>query len=264
MPLRSAVAGFQHRLRGAVLARVPSDSAHEPAPSTTRTALEEFHSDHYLRHDQRRQEHLATLGLDLSDTTVLEVGAGIGDHTSFFVDRGCQVTTSDARAENLELLRERWPGSDVWNLDMDAPQAPAGTFDVVYCYGLLYHLRRPSEALAFLAERCDGLLLLETCVSFGDDLAVNLVQEDVTNPSQAFEGTGCRPTRAWIVDQLRDHFEHVYVTRTQPWHEEFPLDWDPALAPGGAALTRSVFVASRTPLNLPTLTDEVPAVQTRA
>jgi hypothetical protein len=53
--------------------------------------IDVFHSAHYQRHNQRRQEHLASLGLDISGATVLEVGAGIGDHTSFFLDRGCQI-----------------------------------------------------------------------------------------------------------------------------------------------------------------------------
>jgi hypothetical protein len=46
-----------------------------------------FHSARYLRHNQQRQEHLAILGLDLSEQTVLEHGARIGDHTSLFLDR---------------------------------------------------------------------------------------------------------------------------------------------------------------------------------
>lgn len=45
------------------------------------TAERHFHSIFYLRHNARRQEHLATLGLDLGNKSVLEVGAGIGDHT---------------------------------------------------------------------------------------------------------------------------------------------------------------------------------------
>jgi SAM-dependent methyltransferase len=259
MSIGAAVAAVRNRFRAKVLARTAAVTAPE-----SRTSVREFHSDHYLRHNQRRQEHLATLGLDLAAKTVLEVGAGIGDHTSFFIDRGCSVTTSDAREENLVLLRQRLPGCRVWALDLDAPEAPLERFDVVYCYGTLYHLAKPADALAFLAERCDGQLLLETCVSLGDDLAVNPVREDVTNPSQASTGIGCRPTRPWIVDQLRRHFAHVYVTTTQPWHEEFPLEWGSEAVSDSAQLTRSVFVASRTPLHLSALSAEIPVRQQRA
>ena len=45
--------------------------------------------------NQARQSHLASLGLDLANKRVLEVGAGIGLHTPFFRERGCEVTVTD-------------------------------------------------------------------------------------------------------------------------------------------------------------------------
>jgi hypothetical protein len=231
-----------------------------------------FHSTHYLRHNQRRQEHLATLELDLSNQTVLELGAGIGDHTSFFLDRNCRVLTSDSRPENVSMLHEQFSAQanvEVRTIDLDQPviacMADSELFEIVYCYGLLYHLGRPDEALRFMGAHCSGILLLELCVSFGDNLAVNVVTEDQRNPSQAWTGKGCRPTRRWVFAQLERLFEHVYVPRSQPWHEEFPVDWSPkaaaAWAPG--RLSRAVFVASRRPLNSSMLLSELPITQTR-
>src|ERR1700730_18661 len=81
----------------------------------------EFHADHYLRQNHRVLEHLATLSLPLTNRSVLEVGAGIGDHTSFFLDRGCTVVTSDARSENCDIIRQRYPDADVRILDLDRP-----------------------------------------------------------------------------------------------------------------------------------------------
>jgi len=233
---------------------------------------EVFHSTHYLRHNQLRQEHLATLGLELSNQTVLELGAGIGDHTSFFLDRDCRVLTSDGRPENVSLLREKFSAKanvEVRTIDLDQPiiagMADHELFDIVYCYGLLYHLGRPDEALRFMAAHCSGMLLLELCVSFGDNVAVNVVAEEQSNPSQAWTGSGCRPTRPWVILQLERLFEHVYVPRSQPRHEEFPVDWSPAAAaawtPG--RLSRAVFVASRRPLNSSMLVSELPVTQTR-
>lgn len=225
--------------------------------------LEEFHADHYLRHNQRRQEHLASLNLPLAGRSVLEVGAGIGDHTSFFLDRGCSVLTSDGRPENVAVLRERYPWIAVRLLDLDDPDLSlADTVEIVYCYGTLYHLARPAEALAFLAARCSSLLLLETCVSFGDDLSLNVVDEASFHPSQAVSGRGCRPTRPWVLDQLRRHFERVYIPLTQPWHPEFPLDWT-ASPPAAGELSRAIFVASRERLDNPLLTERLPERQTR-
>ena len=220
-----------------------------------------FHSPSYERHNRRRQEHLATLGLPLVERAVLETGAGIGDHTTFFLDRGCTVTVTDGRRGNVRHMRQLLPTADAKFLDLDNPDPDIPAAEVVYCYGTLYHLMRPAEALEYLAERCTDLLLLETCVSVGDEVAVNLVGESIRVPSQATSGKGCRPTRPWLWRELGKHFSHVYATTTQPWHEEFPLDW--SAEPPVDALTRAVFVASRRSIDNPLLTGELPVRQTR-
>lgn len=221
-----------------------------------------FHSEHYLRHTARRLEHLASLQIPVAGTSVLEVGAGIGDHTDYYLDRNCRMTTTEAREENLAYLRQRFPNSDIRHLDMDNPEdLTGGPWDVVHCYGLLYHLSRPEQALDFMARNCKQLLLLETCVSFGDEQQENLTSEDVKNPTQALTGTGCRPTRTWLHTRLMQNFEYVYTPTTQPNHEEFPLDW--TLTPDSRSLTRAVFIASRTALDNKQLSTELLMRQTR-
>ncbi|MBX9771079.1 MAG: class I SAM-dependent methyltransferase, partial [Candidatus Obscuribacterales bacterium] len=110
-----------------------------------------FISFEYQRHNQRRLEHLAGLGLDLSNKHVLELGAGIGDHTSFFLDRNCEVTISEPRKENLEILKLRFPTKEILSLDLESPSPLNRQFDIVYCYGVLYHLADPEKALRFMA-----------------------------------------------------------------------------------------------------------------
>src|ERR1700682_5619401 len=78
------------------------------------TAEQHFHSSSYLRHNASRQEHLATLGLDLNNKSVLEVGAGIGDHTTFFLDRGCEVLCTAPRGcSGRSRGRRIWTSSAV-------------------------------------------------------------------------------------------------------------------------------------------------------
>jgi hypothetical protein len=224
-----------------------------------------FHSYDYLQHNARRLEHLASLRLPVTGMTVLEVGAGIGDHTGYFIDRGCDVTATDARDENLRVLRERYPGRRILRLDLEHPQSVEGApFDVVHCYGLLYHLNNPAAALKFMAEHCKRMLLLETCVSFGDEKLVNLVGENAEDPTQAFSGTGCRPTRPWLFDQLKIHFPFVYCPTTQPNHEEFPIDWrNPDKHSSKHGLQRSVLIASRAPIENDQLSVLLLVCQTR-
>jgi Methyltransferase domain len=225
--------------------------------------LTSFATDHYRRHNSRRLEHLATLGLDLSDRRVLELGAGIGDHTSFFLDRGCRVTALEGRPENVEILKVRFPSAETLWLDLDDDEtSDLGRFEIVYAYGVLYHLAEPRRAIARMSAWCSDLLLLETCVSFGVEAAVNPVAEDANDPSQSVRGLGCRPTRRWVIEVLRSQFAHVYVPMTQPWHEEFPVDWSQPALSGG--LTRAIFIASRRLIENPLLVKELPDRQTRA
>jgi SAM-dependent methyltransferase len=228
-----------------------------------------FSSGYYMRHNARRLEHLASLGLDLWDKSVLEVGAGAGDLTSFFLDRGCAVTSVEPRPENIRLFVETFKAfqyqtpvkarlvtCDVESLPEHVPES----FDIVFCYGLLYHTADPALILQRLADRASDLLLLETCVSVGQAEAVNPVTEDVALASQSFHGGGCRPTRSWLRSRLKALFPFVYVPATQPSHEEFPLDWTAAPQ---YPLTRAVFVASRRRLDLPLLRDDLPDRQQR-
>jgi len=198
----------------------------------------------------------------LIDRSVLEVGAGIGDHTSFYLDRGCTVTVTDGRPANLTILRRRFPELRTGLLDLDKPVLTPivdGSFEIVHCYGTLYHLSQPESALTFLDDRCSDMLVLETCVSPGEEDDVNLIEERRYSPSQAVSGRGCRPTRTWVFRRLKTLFPYVYLPRTQPAHEEFPLDWEGDLRTEG--LKRAVFIASRNRLDNPILVEELPRLQ---
>jgi SAM-dependent methyltransferase len=221
-----------------------------------------FSVGEYLRHNSRRLEHLTSLGLDIAGRDVLELGAGIGDHTGYFVDRGCAVTCVEGREENLQVLRRRFPAVTALALDLNGERLPdLGRFAVVYAYGVLYHLAEPARAIARMAQWCHGLLLLETCVSLGDGAAINPLVEPADNPTQALSGIGCRPTRRWVFEALTAEFAHVYLPATQPWHEEFPLEW--AANVTSAPYTRAIFVASRQPLDNQLLLEKLPDRQRR-
>ena len=222
-----------------------------------------FHTYHYLRHNARRMEHLSSLGLALHNKSVLETGAGIGDHSHFFLDRKCQVTITEAREDNLRVLRERYPDERVMALDLESPTEGAiEPHEIVYCYGTLYHINDPVSTLNYLADHCTQMLLLESCVSFGDADRVLTVPEPQENVSQAFSGTGSRPTRQQVLQTLQAKFDYVYLPLTQPNHEEFPIDWDHP-EQHEADLSRAIFIASRTELSNPLLTRQLLSQQTR-
>lgn len=222
-----------------------------------------FHSDRYLRHNARRLEHLVSLGIPVAGMSVLDVGAGIGDHSHYYMDRGCKITITDARQENLDYLKKLYPGYSVQFLDLDSPSSVEGSpFDVVHCYGLLYHLNKPKQALEFLSKNTSKMLFLETCVSFGENEEMAITTEPSADPTQAFSGTGCLPTRAWLFNELQGLFEYVYLPTTQPWHEEFPLDWT-APEERETDIQRAIFIASREKLANERLTQSLVLHQMR-
>ena len=222
--------------------------------------LKVFHSDTYKAINDARQSHLASLNLPLEGKTVLEVGAGIGLHTRFFEERGCKVVSTDGRQENVDAMKKQFPHRDnrLFNLlDFDSYSA-FGEYDIVYCYGTLYHTPKPEEILKGLSSLCKGMLLLETCVTPGDHMNLHLTRETETF-DQAIGIVGCRPTRPWIMDVLRKYYGHAYVTKTQPNHKDFDLDWQVAIKKQNH---RSVFVGSKKPIENPLLLVDLPDLQT--
>ena len=201
--------------------------------------------------NRARQQHLAGLGLDLSNKRVLEIGAGIGLHTPFFLERGCEVLVTDARPDNVEEARKRLPGVEVRQLDISGTVdiTDLGEFDLVYCYGLLYHVGNPLEVLFRMATVCADKILLETCVNKDIAETLHIIHDSGSNNS-SYTGSGCRPSRAWVLSKLRELWGHGYISVTQPNFSDFILDWDRDMY----GTTRSIFVGSRSPIDLSTLT----------
>lgn len=220
-----------------------------------------FLSSNALAINRARQEHLASIGLDLNNKRVLEVGAGIGLHTDFFLNLNCDVTVTDGNKENVSEIRRRHPTlrSEVLNLELNEPLSHLGSYDLVYCYGLLYHVKNAESALARLAEVCSGQILLETCVSLGQYEEIIYLQDFISN-NQAISGIGSRPTRIWVQNKLRKYFGYAYIPVTQPDHPDFPLNW---LCPHTNLLYRSIFVGSKVPLSNESLQTNLPSEQAK-
>lgn len=225
-----------------------------------------FDMPHTVALNKAELEHLATLGLPLGDKTVLEVGAGVGKLTHFFIERRCDVVSTDGRPENVEEMKRRCLGQmkiEIVNLMDPHSHSFLGTFDIVFCYGVLYHTSDPAMVLRDLAEACDEVLLLSTCV-WPEDIDGVVDRWEHKGRDQSLSHAGCRPGRPWVMARLRGHFPHVYHTVTQPDHPQYRLEW-PAGLIRKKELVRSIFVASRIPLDhLPALSPVLLLEQRRA
>jgi len=211
--------------------------------------------------NKARLEHLASCELDPRGKSVLEVGGGIGLLTKFFEDLGCSILTTDSRRENLAQITKRWPHRKLQVLDLDQTSdlSYLGSFDVIFCYGVLYHLSQPEQVLACLSSICREMILLETIVTFEDGVKINFVKEP-NYPNQAISGIGCRPTRRWVIEMLRKYWGYAYITKTQPRHKDFDLCWVSPISRKKSH--RAVFVGAKIPLQNRFLCEEIPDYQT--
>jgi SAM-dependent methyltransferase len=217
--------------------------------------VESFDTDAAVELNQARLAHLASLDLPLAGRSVLEVGAGVGRLTGFFLERDCSVVVTEARKENLDELRRRLPTVDARAADVEESLQHLGSFDVVFCYGLLYHLESPLRALRNMAGVCRDLLLIETMVCDAR-LPVLRLEDETTSVNQALRGLAHRPSPSYLALALnRAGFEHVYAATEPPAHPDYRFASRDSLETArDGALLRGVFVASRTPRDQDQLT----------
>lgn len=203
---------------------------------------DQFHSNFYLDHTFRRLEHLSSLHLDIQGKSVLEFGAGVGDLTGYFISRGCQVTSTDSRQDLVHVLSERYPTvkSQIFDLESNSTNE-LDINQIVFAYGILYHISNPKRAIALMSNLAAEMLILETVVSNDGDIS-NTTAENSGSYSQASSGYGSRPNRLELFLELKKHFEFVYLPISQPRHPEFPLDWNTNPLPD---LSRAIFICSR-------------------
>lgn len=168
----------------------------------------------------RRRLRLLQIPDDLTGKTVLDIGAWDGYFAFEFERRGAKRVLAidsfawDFRPEGFPrgldcfLLAREFFNSRVEHqrLDVhDLDPRSIGTFDLVFCAGVLYHMRHPLVALEKIRGVTADRLILEThqlipalherepLIRFfpGDEVAIS------------FNSAGAFPTRAWVSEALR-------------------------------------------------------------
>lgn len=219
------------------------------------SGVETFDTADALEINRARIESLHSLQLPLRGKRVLDVGCGVGHLAQFFVQQECDVLCIDARSENIEQLRALYPHLKALVFDLETDSLSAlGTYDIVFAFGVLYHLENPFRALRNLAAASKELLLIETVVS-DHRLPVVLMSEETCAYSQALSNIGSRPSPSFVVLALRSAgIAHIYAPRILPNHPDFHFSWNDDLSEArDGHLLRCLFVASWKPLANPNI-----------
>ena len=192
------------------------------------------------KHVQRRfarRMRLLDLPADMTGMTVLDIGAWDGYFSFEFERRGAARVLAvdtfawrDGGIANFLLAHEHFK-SKVEYRELDAHDLSPdliGTFDLVFCCGVLYHLRHPLMALERIRSVTAGHLVMEThslipatherfpiMTFFPGDTEAN-----VENRPRHNWRRGGFPTQAWVSDALTSagfaRHEFVY-TPSMKW-----------------------------------------------
>jgi SAM-dependent methyltransferase len=191
---------------------------------------------------------LSELRASLDLQTAIDVGCGLGHFSGWLDSLGFRVMAVDGRTDNVEEARRRFPTLDFRTMNVeDASIHSVGQFDLVACFGLLYHLENPFLAIRNLSALTAKLLLVESVIFPGSEPIMALVDE-APGEDQGLNNIAFYPTENCLVKLMyRAGFAYVYKLDPMPKHPDFE-------PPGALRRVRSMLAASRRPLSSKLLT----------
>lgn len=178
------------------------------------------------------------MGIPIAGKTIFEPGAGIGDQTEWLLAQGAaHIYTQEGREENLRVIVERFSGNPrvtilpVGNLEECLPEMPFHGLDLIYCYGVYYHIN----------ENLSTFPIMRALATIGEMIVLEYLEGNDTNPHYGYDnpGTsisryGCRPRHDTMLKAMKDIWGFAYKPKNQ-------LKWVDPVAPE----TRLIAVASK-------------------
>jgi FkbM family methyltransferase len=155
-------------------------------------------------------------------STAIDAGCGVGFFSNSLEECGLNVCGFDGRAENVGEARRRFPEIPFEQADIeDEKTVSLGKFDLVLCFGLLYHLENPVVAIRHLHALTEKCLLLESmCIP--DEKPAMLLREEPRQDDQSLTDMACYPSEGSLVKMLyRSGFRAVYRVMPLPDHDDF-------------------------------------------
>lgn len=154
--------------------------------------------------------------------SAIDVGCGLGYFSGLLQSLGLKVTAADGRSENADEAARRQPGVEFHTYNAENPAIRTlGQFDLVFCFGLLYHLENPLLAIRHLQAMTGRLLLIEAVIFPGNEPIMGLVDE-VSSDDQGLNHFAFYPTEACLEKMLFcAGFPFVYRLARMPDHSDY-------------------------------------------
>ncbi len=177
-------------------------------------------------------------------SNAVDAGCGVGFFSQTLTECGLNVCGFDGRGENVEEARRRFPHIPFEQGDIEGRAIlQLGRFDLVLCFGLLYHLENPLLAIRNLRGLTEKFLLLESkCLP--EERPSMLLREEPRQEDQSLTTVACYPSEGSLVKMLyRAGFAAVYRVISLPDHDDFRETTD-------HARRRTVLLASTTAIDV--------------
>lgn len=185
-----------------------------------------FDNPKTVQFTQARQEFLRAflpnVARQLGLANAIDVGCGVGDFALFLRDLGFDVSAVDGRQENIEEARRRIENVSFYQANVeDMSSLGLGSFDLVLCVGLLYHLENPFRAIRNLFALTGKALIVESMCVPDESTALYLLDE-ARLEDQGLDYVAFYPSERCLIKMLyRSGFPFVYTFRSFPDHQEF-------------------------------------------
>jgi SAM-dependent methyltransferase len=152
------------------------------------------------RHLLRKQHFFDPLvelaGGSLAGKRVLDLGCNAGYWALLAIENGCEFALGiDGRQMHVDQanfvfkVKEIDPGryqfvvGDIFDLDF----REFGTFDIVLCLGLMYHISKPILLMEKISQVNSDLLLIDTRLSSADGACLELRRDRLDDPRSAVD-----------------------------------------------------------------------------
>lgn len=149
--------------------------------------------------------------------SALDVGCGVGDFSKFLTDLGFRVVAVDGRQQNVDEAKRRYPEITFVVADADELcSVKLGKFDLVLCFGLLYHLENPFRTIRELHSSTGKVLAIEGMCVPDANPTMSLFDEAPVE-DQSLNSVAFYPSEPCLIKMLyRAGFPFVYSLKKLP------------------------------------------------